>query len=503
MKKIKILVMILAIILITMVSFFGVYTKFQNRMVDNVKKYSYAMDLKGYRSVKLKIKEDETKTVIKDTEGNEVKDADNLTDEELQEKGYVKEEVPSDNGEKTLENYKKVKEIIEKRLKRAKVEDYIIRLNEENGDIIIQIPEDDNTDSVVANIYTVGKFEIVDKDTDEVLMTNDDIKTSKVIYGSSSSTTTAGTAVYLTIEFDKEGTKKFEDITSKYVEIEENEESEDTEEVEETNNASEENNVEESENDTTSETTDTEDNETTESQEKQITMKVDDQEIISTSFDKPIETGTLQLSVGTATTDVETLNGYIEQASNMANVLDTGNLPLEYEVDENEYIVSNIKEENIQKIAYVALGILAIALIVLIIRYKLLGLLSSFSFIGLTSLFLLLIRYGNVKLSLNGIFGIGIVLVLNYIFVNKLLSKIKNSEEKDELEKVNKASKETYKEFFIRTIPILIITIVFALIKWATISSFGMVMFWGILLITIYNLIITNGLIKIYISKNR
>ena len=107
MKKLKLLTIILGIILITMVAFWGVYVQVQNRMEDKVKDYSYAMDLKGARNIRLTV-DDTTETVIKDAEGKEVSDAENLTDEELTEKGYVKEEVKK-NSDEVLneENYKR------------------------------------------------------------------------------------------------------------------------------------------------------------------------------------------------------------------------------------------------------------------------------------------------------------------------------------------------------------------------------------------------------------
>ena len=146
------------------------------------------------------------------------------------------------------------------------------------------------------------------------------------------------------------------------------------------------------------------------------------------------------------------------------------------------------------------LAIVAIFLIVLIVRYKSQGLISAFSYIGLASIFVLLLRYANVVISIESIFGIAVTLILNYIFVNKLLSKLKKEET------VNKGIitnifKETYKEFFIKIIPVCIAVITFCFIKWEPISSFGMVMFWGILLIALYNISITNLLVRVKTSK--
>lgn len=85
MKKIKILTITLAIILITMIAFFGIYTQVQNRMENQVKDYEYAMDLKGSRNIRLTVNTEST-TTIKDADGNIVEDADDLTAEEMAEK---------------------------------------------------------------------------------------------------------------------------------------------------------------------------------------------------------------------------------------------------------------------------------------------------------------------------------------------------------------------------------------------------------------------------------
>ena len=218
MKKVKILTITLAIALISMVAFAGVYVTKQNRMEDKVKSYTYAMDLKGARTITLKV-DTSKKTTIKDSEGKEVENSSNLTDEEISEKGYTKEETdynPSDV--LNVENYKKSKEIIEKRLKELKIDNYVTRLNEQTGEIIVEIPENSDTDNIVTNLGTTGKFEILDSETNEVLMDNNDIKLANVVYGSnSSSTTSSGTSIYLNIEFNKEGTKKLEYISGKYV----------------------------------------------------------------------------------------------------------------------------------------------------------------------------------------------------------------------------------------------------------------------------------------------
>ena len=492
MKKVKIITMIVLIILITMVSFFGVYTQVQNRMENQVRDYALDMDLDGARYVRLAVNKESTE-VIKDANGNEVETEEEMTDEQLAENGYTKESVPNNSEDVlTVQNYEKSKKIISERLESQGVGEYEISLDNETGDILVQIPENNTTDTFVSNMNTVGKFEIIDADTKEVLMDNSDIKLVNVMYGSDSSTT-SGTTVYLNIEFNKEGTKKLEEISNTYVE------SADTTNTtsEDTNTTTENTTNTETDNTTTDDTTLNE----TETTTKEITLNIDDQEIMTTSFDEPIENGKLQLSMGSATTDTTTLQDNIRQASAMASVLDSGNLPIQYDIESNEYILSDITNTHIAYLALAVGVVLLIGLIIFIIRYRVNGLLSAIAFIGLISLYLLVIRYTNVSVSIQGIVGIIVTIVLNYIFINKILLTIKKSEDSKKLENVKEGIKESYKEFFMKLIPICLSVIVFCFINWTTISSFGMVMFWGIVLIALYNYLITAEMLKVKAEK--
>ena len=482
---IKILTIVLAIILISMIGFIGIYTQKQNRMENLVKGYDLAMDLKGGRVIAIKPTEN-VETVIKDSEGNIIEEE--LTDEEIEQKGYTKEEINNNADKLTKENFEKSKEFLIKRLQQMGLQSYIIKLNDQTGEITIEIEENSQTDEIVSNFGTTGKFEIVDSETEEVLMNNNDIKKVDVKYGTEST----GTSVYMDIVFNKEGKKKLEDISTTYKTIENA-----------TNNTTEENTTttETDANETTENTENTENtNNTTEAQntQKKITMKIDGEQIMSTSFDKVIKTGSLQLTVGKTSTSTETVNGYLRRAQRMATILDNGELPIQYEVSGNEYIKSDIEIEQIQKIILMFVIIVAILLFVLIFRYKATGILTAISYVGLSAIYLLLIRYANVTISLEGIFGIGIVLLLNYLFINKILVNISKKEED---ETVTKVVQKTYGSFFLKIIPICIMAIVFCFMDWIQIASFGMVMFWGILLIAVYNFVVTLPLLKMKENK--
>ena len=451
MKNIKILTIILLIVLVSMIGFFGIYKQNKNQMSNIVKDYSYAMDLNGARTLKL---------VLNSENSDE---------------------------EKTEENYQKAKTIIEKRLKKLGVEEYKIALNSENGEMIIQMPENTSTDSIVSNLTTVGKFEIIDSETNEVLLDNNSIQSSSVLYN----TTTSGTSVYLEIAFNKEGKSKLEEISKTYVKSESNTTTE--------NNTSTENTTTEN-NETTEDTNSSEEtNTTTDSSttEKKITMKIDDEEIMSTYFDEPITTGKIQLSVGSATTDTSTLNGYIQQAQNVATELDSGKLPVKYDLEKNQYLLSNISKQELTYVAIAITVIAVVAIIILTIKYKSNGLLTGIAYVGFTALYLLLIRYTNVTISIESIFAIAIVLILNYIFTAMLLYNIKKLKEEKNENVMNESISKTYIKFFNRIIPICIMVVAFCFVKWTPMSSFGMTAFWGIVMIAIYNAVVTNSLMKI------
>ncbi len=469
---IRIITVVLAIILISMIGFVGVYKQNQNRAENIIKGYDLAMNLEGARVISIK-PEENIITVIKDNEGNTVEDAGELTDEEIKSKGYTKEEVNQNADKLTNENFQKAKDIVEKRLKNMGLEDYTIRLNEETGEIVIEIEENENTDTIVSNLGTTGKFEIQDSETSEVLMNNDDIKEVNVMYGAEDN----GTGVYLEIVFNKDGKSKLENITNTYITKDTN--TTDTNTTSDTNAT---------DTNTTSDDSKSEEDKKEEEQKK-VTMKIDDETIMTTSFDNVIRTGKMQLTVGKTSSSKEIVNENAKRAGNVASVLSYGNLPVDYEITGNEYILSEITNKDFQIAIIAIVSIVGVLLLILIFKYKLLGLLSAISYIGFVALYLILIRYTNSIISIEGVVGIISILIANYVFTRKLLA----SERK---ENFTKAVQSVYGDFWLKMLPICIITVVFCFIRWIPVSSFGMTMLWGIILMLVYHLVITVPLIK-------
>lgn len=360
------------------------------------------------------------------------------------------------NEEVTSEKVQQVKEMIEKRLKEFNAQDYLIRVNYTTGEVVLELEEASNTDKIVSDIYTGGVLKMVDsKDHNNVLMTNEHIDKVSVLYN----TTENGTAIYLDLKFTEEGSKKMEELSAnQYKTIKKEESAEKTEETTNTDTKKEEDN------------------------QPKLTLMIDDTELVSSSFDTPITGGRLQLSLNTASTNAEKIQEAVNNGTAIAAILNNGPLPIKYEVNSNTYIYSEITEQ-IKMIFVLAIAVLIlIALVILVIKYKMPAILAGISYIGFIALYLLVLRYANVVISLEGIAGILIILILNYLLMQKLLSK--------------SSTMEAFKEIAIQSIPVVAVIIAFSFIKWTNIASFGMTMFWGLLLTIIYNFVVTKALLE-------
>lgn len=440
-EKLKAILVILVIILISIISFGGIYIQ-KTKFVENIiPEYKLGMDLSGGRAVELAV-DDSTNTVIYDKNGNVV------TEEG---KNTTKVEEPVNKADTlTLENYKEAKKVIETRLKEMNISNYIIRQDETNGKLYVQLPENNSTDLIIQYMAIKGDFTVVN-DNRDILLDNSHIKKAQVGY----STTASGTAVYLTIKLNKEGTQIFKDITNTYTS-----------------------------------TIDEDGNEVT----NEITLKIDSSTLLNTHFENEISDGTIQMSIGSASSDSDTIQKYIQEASNIAVLLNSGRIPLTYTISQNRYVMSDITEQNFYIPAIIIGVIILISIIVLIVKYKKSGIISSIAFIGYIATLLIVLRYTNVVLTIEGITAIAIVIALEYIFTLYLLNLIKNSNSKSIIEVA-----KTFKQALIKTllifIPVAITSIVLCFSGWLSIYSFGMVMFWGLALIVLYNLIITRTLI--------
>lgn len=503
MKKVKILTIILAIILLTLIAFGGIYVQTQNRMENKVKDYELGRELKSQRVIELKIKES-TSTDSENSSSDENTETDSSKETEKSEETTSTENESTENklteNKLTEKDYENAKKIMEKRLQALGAQDYTISLDKENGTVRVELAENDNVDMYIYYLYASQKITIKDTDSKDILLNDEMIKGAKYSYTSDSK---GAYQVYEEIELTKDGQAKLNELLNDYALL-----ATDVAEIENAKKASEsestktestsEESTESTENTEEQNTESTEIQSTTEetSSNSETTKKTAKLYVNDTTYDvSKIEKGKITVKIGSSSTNTTSVNNNISKAAEIAMLENAGKLPADYEVDTNRYEYSSITQKEIIYFAIVMIAILVITLLVYCVIYKKSGILASISFVGFVASFSLLIRYTNVAISIEGISAIIVVMIINLIINREILSKTKK------MNLVNEAVKATYKNVYLKLIPVGILTIVFCLAKWESLSSFGMIMFWGLVLTAIYNATITRTLLNLKENK--
>lgn len=452
-KIITIISVILLIAIISVASFSGIYKLKDYKVREVVPEYILGMEFTNSRIVELKVDTSVKETKIYDKEGNEITEQQEGV-EYTEENGYtVIENKVNPDDKLNKENYERAKEIIISRLVKLGTEQYTIRQDLNNGNIQIQMTENDNTDNIISNLTKEGTFELADSETKEVLIDSSRMKSAEVVYGQADT----GTTVYLQIKLDKEGKRKLEEISKIY-----------TQSVVQTTN---------------------EEGETEESTEtKKVDLILNGETYNSTYFGDTLSNGILNIPMGTSS-DSSSLQEYVNTAKQMSIVLSNGTLPITY--TEEDYVLNNnLDLINNKTVLVIAITIFVIASIFLIVKFKLKGILAVILEIGYIAFLLLALRYTNTKITLEGIIGIGISIILTYIYIYKAFK-----------ENSSNFIKGVTRKFGLSLIPVYLVAIIFTFNSIANIFSLGMTLVWGIITMYLYNLTLTQLVIKITDNK--
>jgi len=220
-KSLKIILIILLIVLISLISFVGIFVQKGNRVNNILPEFKLGTDLTGSRHISIQPSKEKEK-VIYDENGQVV--------EEEGEKTTTEEVAVNPEEVLTKENYEKSKQIIIERLEKITegleeiqkinqvlitkkvVDDFIIKVDEANGGIFYQIPENEYTDLLVQILSLKGEFNVVNEEGEE-LLSHSDLKEALIGYG----TTETGTTVYLSLELTEDGANKLKEISKTYV----------------------------------------------------------------------------------------------------------------------------------------------------------------------------------------------------------------------------------------------------------------------------------------------
>lgn len=456
-KKVRTLAILLIAILISLIAFVGFYVKEYGIWKNVLPDFKLGMELKGVKELHYVLDDSQNeKEVYVDSEGNYAGDVKSTTssdttvsletengEQEQQEEskeieGYTIEKRTVKTNEDsaiTIENFEKAKSLLQKRLETLELYEYNIRQDTVTGEIVVEVPDDDNLETEQALISTVGNIEIIDDQTGLILIKDSNIKKATML-GSNSN----GYQAYLQLEFDKAGAEKLKEISNKYQKDENDEE-----------------------------------------KINYISVVMDGQTLTKTYFAEELSTGAIQIPMGQQT---QTYEEYVEVAKSVSMIADIVNqdtMPLAYTLSSDNHINSEITENVIKIAEIVFIGIIVLVSLYLIIRYKYEGFKSAILAIGYIAILTIILRYTNVIITLNSLIVFIASIVINYWFNIKFLNNMK----KDLGKKY--AFGQAMKDLYLTIMPVCIIAVIFTLMSSVVISSIGMVLFWGLLVQAIYD----------------
>ena len=443
-KKITTVVIILVVGVLMFASFLGVKFKKneQGQKTDILPSLKLGMEFKTKRVITAKV-DDTVTEIIKDAEGNIVEKEEGV--EYTEEAGYTTQQIASNEAALLNEkNFKKEKSIIEERFNKSGITEYFVDLDKTNGTITIEIPEDDKADQIEELIKNEGSLELWDGETLDSVFDERYLKKAEVVYSQGD----LQTGVFLQLEFNEEGTKKLQELSKIYVSTTEKQINEDGEEEEVTNS-------------------------------KVVWVILNGAFLGPTEINNIMYNDKMMLTLGISNDNNE-IQTAIKNAQEEAILLNSGTSPITYNFTSKTADASvNI---NTIFIYTIAIGLVFIIMFIyLVVKFKAVGFISVYFQIGFIGVLLLVLKLTNVTLTVEGMAGIVICMLLEYVFTYIVLTNMAKQEEA--------MYKKSNLTFFLNTIPIYIISVVFTFAPRAHISSFGMTIFWGIILIYVYNFI--------------
>ena len=440
-KRLTIIILILLVIVISLISFVGIYTKNLNTYSNNLKNYDLGMEFEGKRVIKFAVDTSEEQ-VTYDADGNVIENhthEEGETEEEAHE-GETTEMVKVNKEEVlTKENYQKSKNVLENRILKTGIGQYNFRVDENTGTIWLETEDIDYLEQMLGLLITKGELELIDSETDEVLIDNSYIKNCEIIQDDMTSR-----GVYLSIRLNKEGEKKVEELKKMYSELK-----------------------------------DDEGNSVTRS----LIFKIDDEQLQTDTYSNILGNKELVYPIESVSTTQSMLQTNLIEASNILMILNSGSYPIEYVIESDELLIPNT--ENIKLIfAIIITVILTITHIIMVIRYKEKGILGVISGIGYIAVLLLIIRYTNTLITYQSVAALIITTILTYVFIILAINK-------------NEDLRKNIKSLISISIPVLIIAIVFSFARQSQVNSFGIALFWGTLISNIYNFLYTKTILEI------
>ena len=338
----------------------------------------------------------------------------------------------------TVDDLEKSKAVITKRLEAKNIYDYIIRVDSNTNQINVEIPTDTSDTSVdpLAAVEGLDRTAVIQfRDSDgNVLLQGSDIKSAKYSEDAVDSTGIGKPHVVLT--FSEEGQVKFAEATEKLV-------------------------------------------------GKPMPIYLDEDCITEPVVNSKIDSSTAIITVGSGKrAEMEAI------AREYAMLIDSGSLPFNLNVINKEYIGPYVGQQ--------ALDISVKAGLIMILIYRLPGVVSTISLVIYISILLLIISNTGISLTLSGIAGlilsIGMAVDGNVIIFERLKEELyQKVAYKKAFEKAYKNATSTIVDGNITT---LIVALVLYLLGSGMIKGFGLVLALGVVFTLVSSLLVSRFILK-------
>lgn len=350
---------------------------------------------------------------------------------------------------------KKSEAVIRKRLEAKNIFDYIVRSDASTNQISVEIPADINDKTkdplqAIEGLDKTAKIEFRDPDSN-VILSGNDVKSAK--YSEDPTDTTGLPSPHVVLTFSDDGAKKFSEATGKLI-------------------------------------------------GKEMSIYLDDNLVTSPIVNSKIESSTAIITMGNGT--------YSErrtEAEEYAMLIDSGALPFNLKVISKEYIGAYVGQQALEISVKAALLSLIVVALIMIIIYKLPGIVATLSLILYAAITVLVMSNTGISLTLPGIAGlilsIGMAVDANVITFERLREELRQKIS------ANKAFEKSFKHAMAAIIDGNITTFIVALLLYifgiGPVKGFGIVLAIGVLVSMLTAIIVTKFMLKQFMgiaSKN-
>ncbi len=346
----------------------------------------------------------------------------------------------------SVDDLKKAETVIRKRLEAKNIFDYIVRTDENTKQISVDVPykSDDLSRDPLEVVEGLDKTaQVTFRDNDgNILLSGEDIKDAK--YSDEATDNTGLSSPHVILEFNDNGSKKFAEATEKLV-------------------------------------------------GQTMPIYLDDDLLTTPVVNSKIESNTAIITMGQGSYSDKKI-----QAQEYAMLISSGALPFSLNVISKEYIGPYIGQKALDVSLKAGIVALILVCVIMIVIYRLPGIVSSLTLITYVAIVLLIISNTGISITLPGIAGlilsIGMAVDANVIIFERLREELmQKSGAKKSFDKGFKNAMTAIIDGNVTTFIIAILLYIFGI---GTIKGFGIVLALGVVISVITAVLITKYILK-------